>query len=502
MSAKVLWAVIGGFLSGVFLASVHPLGYSFALFAVALGMIAGLFIFIDRRKRGTLVVIAVALVSLSIGIARMHVAARVGDPNLSAKIGEKVVLEGVVSAEPDVRENNTRLTVDVSDMIYHIATTSVSARVLVIAPLHTEARYGDIVRAEGTLALPEAFDTTEGRRFNYPAYLAKGDILYTLSFAQVNRSGENLGNPIKAGAISIKRLFLQGLGQAIPEPEAGLAAGITVGDKRSIGEELTEDFQRSSLVHMVVLSGYNISVVINAVIAVIGKLGHGAQFGAAGIIVVFFALISGGAATAVRAGAMALIAIFARVTRRVALAERILGVVCAAMVMWNPWTLVYDPSFQLSALATLGLVLFTPIFALWLPWLTAKWGVREIVASTLATQLTVLPLLLYQSGNLSLVALPANLLALVSVPYAMFASFCAAIAGLIAGPLAPILGAPAYLLLWYEITVAQLFSALPFAAVTLPAFSAWWLVIAYAAIFLWYRSQKETAEQSSASYSP
>ncbi len=499
MSARVLWAVIGGFLTGVFCASIFPLGYTFALLSLLFGLFCGLYIFVDRQKKYALIVIAVACVSFAVGIVRMHSASRVGDPHVAEMVGESVILEGIVSAEPDVRENNVRLTVDVSSLIYQVATTSVDARVLVTAPLHTEARYGDIVRAKGELGLPEAFDTTEGRRFDYPHYLAKDDILYTLSFAQIERVGSNTGNPIKAGAITVKQAFLRGLGAALPEPQAGLAGGITVGDKRSLGEDLAKDFRDSSLIHMVVLSGYNITVVINAVIFFVGKLGATAQFSAAGFVVVFFALISGGAATAVRAGAMALIAIFARVTHRVALAERMLGVVCTLMVLWNPWTLVYDPSFQLSALATLGLVLFTPIFAAWLAWVTAKRGMREILASTLATQLMVLPLLLYQSGTLSLVALPANLLALIAVPYAMFASFVAALGGLVVGPLAPLVAAPAYALLWYEISVAQLFASLPFAAITVPAFSGGWVVLAYAAIFAWYRLvKKETAEQGSA----
>jgi competence protein ComEC len=500
MSARILWAVVGGFLSGVFLASTLAVGYTFALFCTLLGAITMLFGFVDRDKTRPLIIIAIVCIALGGGIARMHAATRVGDAALSARTGDKVTLEGVVVAEPDARERNVRLTVAADTLIYQSATTSVDARVLVVTQTRSGADYGDYVRVSGELGLPEAFATDGGRHFDYPKYLAKDGILYMLSFAQVERlpaqagAGENRGNPIKAAALAVKRAFLTGLGRAIPEPEAGLAGGITVGDKRSIGEELSSDFQRASLIHMVVLSGYNITIVINAIIFVIGKLGAAAQFSAAGVVVVFFALISGGAATAVRAGSMALIAIFARVTHRTTLAERILGVVCALMVLWNPWTLVYDPSFQLSALATLGLVLFTPIFAARMPRVPAAWGMREILASTLATQLTVLPLLLYQSGSLSLVALPANLLALVSVPYAMAASFVAALAGLVLGPIAPIVGAPAYALLWYEITVAQLFSSLPFAAVSIPAFSAWWVVLAYAIIFGWYRYYSKTAE--------
>jgi competence protein ComEC len=343
------------------------------------------------------------------------------------------------------------------------------------------------VRATGTLRLPEAFDTGEGRSFDYPKYLAKDGIGYQLAFAQIEATGENRGNPVKAAAISVKQAYLRGLGAVLSEPESGLAGGITVGDKRSIGSELSADFQKVSLIHMVVLSGYNITVVINAAARLLAWAPRHVQFGGSGLIVVFFVLMSGGAASATRAGAMALIAMYARVSGRMFIALRALAVVAVAMVAWNPLTLAFDPSFQLSALATFGLILFTPHVAARLKWLTERFGIREIVSSTLGTQLAVLPLLLYQNGNLSIVSLPANLLALLPVPFAMLASFMAAIGGMVFGSLAVPLALPAYMLLAYIIKVAQFFAALPFASVAVPAFSAWWMFASYALLFVGLR---------------
>src|ERR1700733_6080508 len=128
---------------------------------------------------------------------------------------------------------------------------------------------------------------------------------------------------------------------------------------------------------------------------------------------------------------MALVAVFARATHRVYLGERVLAFVSLAMVAWNPWTLAFDPSFQLSALATLGLILFTPIFSRWLVKVPEQFGAREILASTCSTQLMVAPLLLYQNGTLSIVSLPANLLALLPVPWAMFFSLISGVGGIL-----------------------------------------------------------------------
>jgi hypothetical protein len=247
-----------------------------------------------------------------------------GDPALDAWVGEKVVIEGVVSDEPDGRENNVRLPVRVTS----VASTTVASgvKVLVVAPLHTDAAYGDIVRAEGALRLPEAFDAGAGREFNYPAFLAKDGIGYELSFARVAVIGEASRNPLKAAAIWIKRTYLEGLAMALAEPEAGLAGGITAGDKRGLGD-LSGTFRTVGLIHIVVLSGYNIMVVIHF----IEKRFSWARLwvrSAIGIcIAALFALMTGLASSSVRAAAMAVIATTGKMTGRIYVVERALGVV-------------------------------------------------------------------------------------------------------------------------------------------------------------------------------
>ena len=500
MASRILWAVVGGFLVGVLIRSVFSISLTFAAFAFLLAIASLALILVERPRTKALIVIAVAFFALAGGIARMDAAILVGDPALTVQLDKKVVLEGEVFAEPDVRDNGVRISVNVERLVVGSTTsTALSAStvpvrggVLVLAPPHTDISYGDLVRASGTLRLPEAFDTGLGRQFHYPEYLAKDGIGYQLIFAQVAVTKKYRGEASmrwpKYWAVWVKQKFLSGLQSVLPEPEAGLAGGITVGDKRSIGKELSADFQRVSLIHMIVLSGYNITVVINAVAYALAALSRSLQFGASGFVALFFVLMSGGAASATRAGAMALVAVLARATGRIFLAGRILGVIAFLMVLWDPFTLAFDPSFQLSALATIGLIVFTPMFAARLPWVTARFGLREIAASTLSTQLAVLPLLLYQNGQLSLVALPANLLALLPVPFAMFASFIAAVGGMV-GHVIPVLGGigvllafPAYALLAYIIGIAKFFAALPFASVSIAAFSAWWLVPAYGAL--------------------
>lgn len=498
MGSKVFWTVVFGFLFGVFLRSFVPLTYSFALSLALLGTSLALLSLFEQKNARRTILASIALIACACGILRMGAATLFGDPLLNQNLNTNVSLEGIVTAEPDVRDTSVRVYVQADHLVDGSSGEIVSAGVLAVLPAHSDIAYGDRVRLSGRLSLPEAFDTGEGREFAYPEYLAKDGIGYEIERAQFERIGEPqyriIGTPnyFSAGAIALKELFVHGLDTALPEPEAGLAAGITVGDKRSVGTELTDVFQRDSLVHMVVLSGYNITVVLNA----IGKLLAWAprMFGSLGAIgtVLFFMLMTGGAASAVRSGLMALIAVYARTSGRLFVAERALGAVAFAMVLLNPWTLCFDPSFQLSALATLGLVLFTPIVARYLGWATERFGVREVLSATIATQLTVLPLLLYQSGTLSLVALPANLLALAPVPLAMLLSLVAGVFGIVLGHIASVIAIPAYIVLAYLIGVARLFAALPFAALTVPAFPASVMFVLYAILFCGYAYQTRT----------
>ena len=137
-----------------------------------------------------------------------------------------------------------------------------------------------------------------------------------------------------------------------------------------------------------------------------------------------------------------------------------------------------------------------PQFELLLARVPATLSLRSFFIATVATQIAVAPLLLYHIGQWSLVAIPVNLLVLPMVPVAMLLTFAAGIVALISLPLALPVSYLATLSLWYIITFAQTFAALPFAAVTVPPFPGILVPIMYAALGClfwryWYRPAAE-----------
>ncbi len=481
MGSRLLWAVVFGFLSGVFARSTLSIGLSYAALVLMLGCACILASLLDQPRSRNLLVIAVGLAACACGIVRMDSSVLTGEPTLTAHLGARVVLEGSVAADPDVRDTGVRVMMQVRTISIGSTTVTAHSRVLVEAPAHTALTHGDVIRATGTMSLPKAFDTEGGRQFDYPDYLGVQGIAYVLSFARVEVLDPGAGSPLTL-VFAIKHRYLAGLEAVLPEPQAGLAAGITVGDKRSIGPELSAEFQRVSLMQLVVLSGYNITVVANAAAQILSGASRYMRFGSGIAVVAFFIAISGGASSAMRAGLMALLSMYARMTRRTYDSLRALGCVAFVMIMWNPFTLCFDPGFQLSALAMWGLSVFTPPISRKLRWITERFALQEIVSSTLATQLAVLPLLLYQDGTLSIVSVPANVLAMLPIPFAMLASCIAALGGSLAGPLAVAIALPAYVLLSVVIGVAHVFASLPLSSVTIGVFGFGWVAATYVAL--------------------
>lgn len=266
-----------------------------------------------------------------------------------------------------------------------------------------------------------------------------------------------------------------------------------LGERSGLPKDLNDAFITSGLVHVVVLSGYNMSVVSENMLRITSFLPTVLNYGAATMLMILFALMSGAGATTVRALVMGVIAILARYLKRSADAMRALIVAGLGMALWNPHIILHDTSFILSMLATFGLITLSPSAEKILWWMPERFGVRAIAASTLSVQLFVLPALLYLTGVLSFLALPANILALPVVPTAMLMGFLAGVAGFVHPLLAFPFTVVADTLLRWMILVAQTEHSLPLSSTVVATFPAWVAVLFYVpltafASWLYYRN--------------
>ncbi len=479
MTDRILYCGLAGFVCGIFFRSFVDFGVGFALFLMLLGGV----LFLTERKT---ILCGLFLCAAGLGMFRYDFADRTTPQHiLDASLGQSVTLEGVVSNEPDERERVTRLTLSVAEPAAHI---------LITTERETPYRYGDRVSVSGKLEKPKNFtDETTLRVFDYRAYLAKDGIYYEIFKPKMTLVAHGEGNFVVAKLFVFKNAFIENINRVIPEPHAALLGGLVIGAKQSLGKKLLDDFRTVGVIHIVVLSGYNITIIAYFIEWLFSRLP--ARVGGrknlrlilAAAAMILFALLVGASATVIRATIMALLVILARGTGRVYAVTRALLIAGFLMLIQNPKILVFDISFQLSFLATVGLIYFSPLVASRVKWVTERFKLREVVVATVATQLFVLPFILYQTGIFSLVALPVNLLILAAIPATMLFGFLAGLAGFAGTMLSLPFAWVAYALLAYELAVVEWFARLPFAAITLASFPLSLAVLWYAAygVVIW-----------------
>lgn len=472
-----IWLALAGFLFGVWFASLWPWGYAVA----GLFLLIALALLVLRQRLG---LVALVFIFAALGSTRMEWRGVPGALPLADVAGAVVISEAVVVAEPKPSQTTTQLVVE----------TEAGERYLLLAPLYPAYRYGDRLRFSGQLTRPENFITSSGREFAYEDYLARQDIYYQVFQPEITLLGRGEGSVWRRALAAVKGKFLAGIESVLPEPQAGLLAGLLLGSRASLDRAVLEDFRRVGLTHMIVLSGYNLTIVAEAVRAVFRFLPLFPNLGAAALSIILFALMAGGGGAVWRAALMAVFALLARATGRVYDVARALALTVVALVLWDPRYLVFDLGFQLSILATLGLLFLSSLIKNWFGRVPERFGLREILVSTVAAQIAVLPWILYQTGELSLAAFPANPLVLIVVPAIMLFGFAAGLLSLISSSLAFLPGSLAYLLLSYQLALVNLFARLPLASLSVRHFPLLLVVLVYALLAYWYYQKNFRAQ--------
>jgi competence protein ComEC len=394
---------------------------------------------------------------------------------LPAYIGSTHTIEGTVSADPDVRDTSVRVNL----VSLSTASTTLSGVLLAVLPKGTSVAYGDRITVTGALTAPQAFMTDTGRVFDYASYLRVQGIAVLMQKAKVVSRTQG-GLSLRGSLYALKHAYEHSLERLLPAQDAALLEGILLGERRGLPAALTQAFIIASLIHVVVLSGYNISIVAEATLRSLRFLPRTLSYVVGVVLMVLFIVMTGAGSTSLRAGLMALVAIVARFMRRPTVAMRSLVFAAAFLALYNPLIVLYDPSFILSILATFGLITLAPFVESHLPrFLLAHEQVRSIAASTIAVQLYVLPALLYYTGVLSFVALPANLLTLPFIPFAMLMGFVAGLVGFISPAVALVPAMLSDLVLRWMMLVAHTAASVPLSYAVIPPFGGGILVAVY-----------------------
>ena len=461
MQDRVFYSICFGFILGILLRSFFLVNIYFVTFLLLLSFILILFTYFTKLK--WIMLLSVFSLCVSLGIFRFHISDIPAPRFFEQKVNQKVSFTGLIIDEPSIGENSQKINVEVNDK-------EDTVNILLTTSLGGDFKYGDTVEFSGKLEKPENFLTDQGKEFDYINYLRNNDILYLVKYPQVQVISSSGGNFVKRFLFSFKEKFLEKINYIIRDPESLFMGGLILGEKASFNESLRQSFIDTGTIHVVALSGYNVTIVAEYFMMLFAFLPFNFSIIMGILAIVLFVIMTGGASTAIRAGIMAILVLIARATGRTYDVARALVLAGVFMILINPLTLAYDVSFQLSFIATIAVIFFTPKVEKYFQWIPKKFNLRDVVSMTLAAYIFVLPFILYKMGNLSLVALPANILILPFIPLTMLLGFLTGLTGFLFYYLSLPFGYLAYFFLHYELSVIAFFSSLSFASFSIPGF--------------------------------
>lgn len=198
----------------------------------------------------------------------------------------------------------------------------------------------------------------------------------------------------------------------LPDEERGLLPGLVDGDTSDLDPVLAERFRMAGLTHLVAVSGTNCSIVVGSVLLVLRRLRARPWLTATAgaLVLLMFVVVARPSPSVLRAALMASIALAALVTGRPRAALPALSAVVLALLVWQPM-LAGSASFTMSVLATAALLVLAPGLARALRAHRVPGGLAEAIAVAAAAHLVTAPVVAAISGRVSLVAIPANVLA-------------------------------------------------------------------------------------------
>ncbi len=385
-----------------------------------------------------------------------------------------VMLTGVVDGWPDERERFTFYRLRAQTLRLRDKTVPVEGWVRVKAPRYPEYRYGDRVRVVGILQVPPVFED-----FDYRRYLARKGIYAVMRADRMIPISRDDGNLFWRTLYTVRERSARVLDAVLPAPYAALAQGILLGIEGNIPRSLYDDFNATGTSHIIVISGFNIAIVTGLLLALLGPLVGIRSAAAVAIVGVgMYVLFVGADAAVLRAGIMGSVYASSLIMKRRPHVLNTLFFAAMVMLALSPLTL-WDVGFQLSFLATLGLIIIAP--TLQAPVhrglekiLPPSWKgpivqlVDEAIVLTLAAQIATMPLIIGVFGRASLVSPLSNMLILPVQPLVMIGAGLSTVAGWLWLPAGRLLALLAWLPLAWTVKVVEVTARWPGAGVATP----------------------------------
>jgi len=446
-------------------------------------LLPGLLIYLptsEFKKKLILVIVSGAIFSFSIIFYDQYLEREVEESYSNISQTEETIIEGIIAKEPSQKDGQKTIILD--DLLKE--GMSVKGKIQFKTYYPNEINYGDSIKASGLVVLPPELED-----FRSDEYLKMKGVYRLLDKPKIIEVKEG-PKSVFSYIFKIKKIVLEQIRTILPEPHAGFLNGLLFGSKDGLPEDVLENFRISGITHIIAISGYNITLIITITLSLLCFLPRKKRLIISAIFIFVFTVFVGAEASVVRASIMGLISLLALFTGRTSSISTTLLISAFFMVLFNYRVLIYDVGFQLSFLATIGLVYVSPLIEKYFQVVPEFFAIRESLILTLSAQITALPIILYNFGNLSLVSPLANITCLPFIPISMFFGFIACLLSFISIKLATFVSLGAYLSMSSVLFISKTLAKIPFSEIQIPKFSPFVLVSYYLLIsYLIYRKK-------------
>lgn len=419
---KIVFWVSSGFVAGAFIGALSFRLLNIAFYAVFLALAI---LQVKNKKNGNRRIFLWFLIALGTfsGLIYFNVRNAFQSKDL---FGYRDIY-GSVSDLPIRRLNRQIFTMKMGD----------NREISVDASAYEKIYYRDKIKASGFLERDD-----------------KGGVI--MKDTKVIRVSGNYGPDLMSYFYLVRQKLLNNIGKSLYGDGEELAKGIILGDQSGFSKEFKDAMKRSGTTHLVALSGFNITIVSGFVLLFFKLFfSRKTAFVAAVIAILVFVLIAGIGPSLLRAMIMAYVAILGKATGRIYNALHALVVAAALMTLHNPWIVLNDLGFELSFIATFGMIVVAPFV---INRFNIKDGLKRVVAESLVAQVVTFPIIALRIGFISWLAFIPNVLISYLMPLSMASGAIIAIFGRSLGPISWIISFVAQLIFNYEVKIINLFS--------------------------------------------
>ena len=466
-----------------------------------------LVLFFERKyRRKSVIVGACLLVVISGTVFSGDLKKNESASSISRYNGQSIVIDGMVSSDPDIRDENVRLRVSVSEVSIDGIGNQIQGDVLVYADRYPSFAYGDVLQLSGRLNAPVAFDD-----FDYAGYLARQDIYSVMFYPEIEKVGSH-GNKIFLWIYEIRHELADGLARVLPEPQAAIAQGILLGLRSNIPAEVNDIFIGSGTTHVLAISGLNLTLIsgllVSFLVFLIGRR-HYLYIWAAGTAIWIYVMLCGASPSVVRAAVMASIFLIAELAGRRKSGGPALLFTAAIMAGVNP-NVLSDVSFQLSFLSMCGLIYISPVLREGMKNLENRLPQRisnglngavfDSLSISIAAVIAIWPVLAINFGTVALAGPVATLIISPALPFIMAFSFTASVSGIIYPVIGQAVGIIAWLFISFMLLVNRFFALWP--ALNIKELGPFFFLGYYSVLFVslriatWYKRRSIFAENA------